>query len=105
MDFEQIRGFIAKDTEPDRLALLEGGNTIGLQDMWTVICEWKQHIYQSLMDIYKGEGKGDPTDHIFTSLSSIFEHKDKETGEVITPSQSTSQEIAAYSYVSEGFRY
>ena len=105
MDFKQIRGFIAKDIETDRLALLERENAVGLQDMWVVICEWKQHIHQSLMDICKEQGKGDPIAYIFTPLLSVFEYKDEETEEMITRSQSTSQEISAYSYVSEGFRY
>lgn len=105
IDFEQIRGFLEKDMGSDRFELLEGGNTVGLQDMWTVINEWKQHIHQSLVDIYKEEGNGNSIDRIFTSFVVIFEEKDGETDEVFARNVSHAGELSAYSYISEGFQY
>lgn len=103
-DFEQIRGFLEKNIEPDRFEFLEGGNTVGLQDMWTTICEWRQHIHQSLVDIYKKENKEDPIDRIFTSLITIFEERE-ETDRVFARNISTAGELSAYSYVNQGFQY
>ena len=106
IDFEQIREFLEKDIESDRLEFLEGGNTIGLQDMWTVMCEWKQDIHQSLVDIYKAEGKGDPNNRIFDSLVAIFENTTDEDRRIISAFSGRSflNELAAYSYVSAGFQ-
>jgi len=107
IDFEQIRGFLEKDIELDRLEFLDGGNTVGLQDMWTIMYEWKQHIHQSLVDIYKAEGKGDPNDRIFDSLVAIFENTTDEDGRIVSAFSGHSflNELAAYSYVSAGFQY
>lgn len=103
-DFEQIRGFLEKNINPDRFEFLEGGNTIGLQDMWTTICEWKQHIHQSLADIYKKENIGDPVDRIFTSLITIFEERE-ETDRVFARNINAGGELSAYSYVDQSFQY
>lgn len=104
INFEQIRGFLEKNIEPDRLEFLEGGNVVGLQDMWAVTNEWKQHIHQSLIVICKEQGKGDPIDRIFTSLITVFEERDEETHKVSVRNIGAAGELSAYSYTSDGFR-
>lgn len=90
VDFGQVEDFLEQDMEKERFDFLEGGNTVGLQDMWTAICEWKQETYKSLAHIYEKEGK-DPDYEIYQSFVSIFS-----TGQV---DMTGAQQLEAYEYL------
>ncbi|AKM77764.1 MAG: hypothetical protein UX49_C0016G0018 [Candidatus Wolfebacteria bacterium GW2011_GWC2_46_275] len=94
MEFEQIRGFLGEDITQYRLTFLKEGNSIGLQDIWTAISEWKQDIYKSLIYIYKQENK-DPEWLILNSLTKIFEKSHT--------SITDARRIEGYEYINSGF--
>lgn len=103
IDFEEIRGFLDDDVSPERLQFLQESNTVGLQDIWTAMCEWKTEIYKSLVEIYKEQGERDPDYRFFTSLLNIY--KDTDEGGTLYRSMSDAQKMDAYGYVSNGFQY
>ncbi len=91
MDFQQIRGFLENDIAQDRYDFLDGGNAVGLQDMWAAIHEWKADTYQSFTHIY---GKNRVDEILYQSLSEIFSDTSSTDGQC----------LSAYAYVSNGFQ-
>lgn len=100
VEFGQIRGFLEKDIPSHRLIFLEEGNSVGLQDMWDSIYEWKSDTYRSLVYICKQQGIEDPNDTIFYSLIDIF----KSVGNTNYVSLTDTHRLAAYAYVTSGFQ-
>lgn len=100
-DFEEIRGFLNKDIKPERLELLKESNTVGLQDVWTALWEWKSDTHKSLVEIYKEQGEKDPNYRIFISLLNIY--KDTDEGGTFYRSMTDAQKQEAYEFVSNGF--
>ena len=106
--FEQVSGFLDKDINKDRLKVLVEINGVSLQDIWKTVCEWKKEIHKSLVHIYSEQGEQEPDYKIYTSLLTLFDEKDEETGEIFTrPIDKTFgyPEIEAYEYISNGFQY
>lgn len=108
MSFEQIKNFLNENTTRERFELLEEANCVGLQDIWTEMCEWKQYIFHSLDDIYRQRkrfGEEEPVFKIFNSLLMIFaEVKEFESGGKIISKRGISREGSAFSYVSDSLR-
>lgn len=103
MNFEEIRGLLNKDIKPERPELLKESNTVGLQDIWTALWEWKSETYKALAEIYKEQGEKDPDYRIFISLVNIY--KDTDEGETFYRSMTDAQKLEAYGFVSNGFQY
>ena len=107
LNFRDIEGYMEEDMSTERRDELRKGNYVCLQDIWSAIQEWKRHMYKELTEIYKAENKEetDPTlpgYAIYETLLKIFERVDEDGISFI--SISTSGEMAAYSYVNEGFQ-
>lgn len=109
LHFDDIRGYLDgyHDVEQTHFEKLNAGNYVNLDDFRGTVSEYQEEIYKGLMEIYKLQGRSDPTlatHAIYESLMNIFEEQDTETKEVIAPSMSASNELAAYSYVDQGFQ-
>lgn len=84
------------DTVPNkRWKELRKGNFVNLQDIWSVVQEWKQEVHHSLVDIYKRQNNFNPTDHIFIYIEAIFDQEDDRMD----------KRLPSYSYVEQGFQY
>jgi len=107
LDFNQVSGFLNKDIGRDRFEMLEEINGVGLQDIWEAVYEWKLEIYKSLVRFYKEQGEKEPDYKIYTSLLTLFEEKDEETGEIFSRLMDKTfgySEMEAYGYISNGFQ-
>jgi len=103
LDFEQIRAFIDKKVPKYRVQFLDEGNSVGLQDMWTAICEYKKETHKSLKSIYEKEKGTDIDDTLYNSLTKLFEPRD-EKGTMFS-SMIDSRRLNAISYINNGFQY
>ena len=105
LEFEDVEAYLDDDVPSERREELRKGNYVRLEDIWSTVQEWKEETYRALASIYTEKGVKEPILAIYASLVEVFEEKDEETGEIVAPSTSPSQELAGYSYVSEGFHY
>lgn len=93
LDFRDIAGYVQEDMGAERRKLLQQGNFVNLQDMWSSVCEWKKHFHKSLTEICAAEK--DPDWTIYASLEKVFEPT--------VPSDAG--RMTAFSYITNSFSY
>ncbi|NQV93349.1 hypothetical protein HQ403_02520 [Candidatus Kaiserbacteria bacterium] len=107
LEFEQVSGFLNKYIGKDRFEMLEEINGVSLKDIWATIGEWKEEIYKSLVHIYKEQGEKESDHKIYTSLLTLFEEMDEETGDILPRLMDKTfgyPEMEVYEYISNGFK-
>lgn len=95
LDFDDVEAYVDDTVPSERREELRKGNFVNLQDIWSAVQEWKQEIHHSLIDIYKRQNKGNPTDYIFICIEAILGQKDNRMD----------RRHPSYSYVEQGFQY
>ncbi|MCF7843645.1 hypothetical protein K9M47_01970 [Candidatus Gracilibacteria bacterium] len=102
--YEDIECYLDGVTDEKKKEITESG-ILSLEDIWISLWDYVNGINDGLCGVYKEQEVSDPIQKIYDSLISIFDTIDDETGEVVTVSVSFSNQMNAYSFVSEGFRY
>lgn len=95
LDYTEIECFFEEKLKYEKVAEIERTNTIGLEDIWTAMQEWKAEIYESLKVIYQSENQGDYGERIFEELEGLFGITNRGFG----------ARMSAYNYVNSGFQY